>query len=134
MNRTALAATAVVALNLVVATVHGASHGRAEVPLEPWQHAFVLVVVYALPVLAAVLYWTPLRRPAAVVLGASMLAGTVFGVYFHFGADTVDHVSHRSPGGDGTLFVVSAILLVPAGVLGTVFAAGSWNQLRRAAS
>ena len=48
----------------------------------------------------------------AAVLGASRLAGTVFGVSFHSAADTVDHVSHRTPAGSGTLFVASAIRIV----------------------
>ena len=68
MNRMAVAATAVVLLNLLIATIHGLSHVHAGVPLEPWQHAFVQVTVYAIPLLSAVLYWTPpraaRRRPA----------------------------------------------------------------------
>lgn len=132
MNRVALAATAVVALNLVIAIAHGSSHAHADVPLEPWQRMFVLVTVYALPIVAAVLYWISFRRLAAVLLAGSMFAGLVFGIYFHFVADTVDHVSHRSPDGVGTLFVVTAVLLVPAELLGTTFAAWSWYQLRKA--
>lgn len=131
MNRTAIAATAIVALNLAIATAHGRSHAEAHVPLEPWQHTFVLAAVCAVPVLAAVLYWTPLRKLAAALLGSSMLAATVFGVYFHFVADTVDHVSHRSHDDAGTVFTVTAALLVPAGLVGTAFAAWSWSRPRQ---
>jgi hypothetical protein len=130
MNRMALAATAVVALNLAVAIVHGLSHARADVPLEPWQMAFVQVTVFALPLLSAVLYWTPLRRLAAALLASTMLASLLFGVWFHFIADTPDHVSHRSADGPGTLFVVTAALLVPAEMLGAAFGAWSWRRLR----
>ena len=133
MNRTAGAATAVVLGNLLIATAHGLSHARAGVPLEPWQHAFVLAAVYALPLLAAALYWTPLRRPAAALLAGSMLAGTAFGVYYHFVADSADHVAHRSADGGGVLFAVTAGLLVPAGALGAGFGAWSWHRLGRTA-
>ena len=129
MNRIALAAAAVVALNLAVATVHGLAHARAGVSLEPWQMAFVQVTVYALPLLSAALYWTPLRRLAAALLAATMLASLVFGVWFHFVADTPDHVSHRSADGPGALFVVTAALLVPAELLGAAFGAWSWRRL-----
>jgi hypothetical protein len=134
MNRIALAASAVVALNLLVATAHGLSHAEAGVPLESWQHTFVLVVVYAFPILAAVLYWTSWRRVGAVLLIVAMLAGTVFGIYFHFVADTVDHVAHRSSDGSGTLFVVTAGLLVPAGLLGAGFGGWSWYHLGKTTS
>jgi hypothetical protein len=133
MNRMAVAATAIVFLNLLIATIHGLSHVHAEVPLEPWQHDFVLVTVYAIPLLSAVLCWTPLRQLAAALLGSSMLAGLLFGVYYHFVADTADHVSHRSSDGSGTLFVATALLLIPAEALGTSFGAWSWWRLRKAA-
>ena len=122
MNRTAVVATAVILLNLLVATAHGWTHSEAHVPLEPWQRTFVQIAVYALPVLAAVLYWTPFRRAAAVLLTGSMLAALAFGVVYHFVADTVDHVAHRSPG--ESLFVVTAVLLVPAEALGAAVARG----------
>lgn len=129
MNRIPLLAAAVVALNLAVAAVHGLSHAHAEVLLEPWQMAFVQVTVFALPVLAAILYWTPFRRPGALVLAATMLASLVFGLYFHFVADTSDHVSHRDSTGPGLLFVVTAVLLVPAEALGAWFGGWSWLRL-----
>src|SRR5258708_771537 len=110
MNRIAFAATAVVALNLVVATVHGLSHSHAEVPLGPWQMAFVQVTVYALPLLAGALYWSPLRQAGALLLAATMLASLLFGVFFHFVAETADHVAHRDGGGAGMLFIVTAAL------------------------
>jgi hypothetical protein len=132
MNRIALAATVVVILNLLVATAHGLSHAEAGVPLEPWQHAFVRVVVYASPILAAMLYWTTWRRFGVVLLIVAMLAGTVFGIYFHFVADTIDHVAQRSSDGSGTLFVVTAVLLVPANALGAAFGVWSWYRLGKA--
>jgi hypothetical protein len=128
MNRTALLAAAVVALNLGIAAVHGLSHSHAGVPLEPWQTAFVRVAVVALPVLAAVLYWTPLRRAGAGLLAAAMLASLLFGLYFHFVADTPDHVSHRDASAAGVLFLATAVLLVPAEALGVWFGVWSWSR------
>ena len=130
MNRIPLTATVVVALNLVIATVHGLSHARAEVLLEPWQMAFVVLTVYALPVLAVVLYWAPTRRTGAALLAGTMLASLLFGLYFHFVADTPDHVSHRDPGRAGMLFLVTAVLLVPAEALGAW--SGAWAFRREA--
>src|SRR5262245_55833061 len=132
MNRIPLMATAVVALNIVVATIHGLSHSHAEVLLEPWQMAFVVLTVYALPILAVVLYWAPTRRTGAALLAATMLASLLFGLYFHFVADTPDHVSHRDSTGTGALFVVTAVLLVPAEALGVWFGIWGWLRLGKA--
>lgn len=131
MNRIAWFATAVVALNLVIATIHGLAHSHAQVGLEPWQLAFVQVTVYALPILAAILYWTPQRRVGAALLAATMLAALLFGIYFHFIAETTDHVAYRDASGAGMLFIVTAVLLVPAEGFGVWFGARTWSRLRQ---
>ena len=129
MNRVAVAAGVVVLLNLLVATAHGLSHARSGVPLEPWQMALILVAVYAPPLLSAVLYWTRLRRFAAALLAGSMAAGTAFGVYYHFVADTVDHVAHRTSDEGGALFVATATLFwTPAGLLVSVIVTFAVNE------
>jgi hypothetical protein len=132
-RRIAVTATAIVLLNLMVAQVHGLSHVWSAVMLEPWQRTFIIAVVCAAPLLAAVLYWTRLRRTAAVLLTAAMLAGMVFGVYFHFVADSTDHVAHRPHDASGALFVGTAALLVPTALLGVAFGAWSWRQLGKRA-
>ena len=129
----AVSATVVVLLNLAIAHAHGLSHARFEVPLEPWQIAFVQAVVFVAPLVAAVLFWTRLRRAAAALLGSAMLAGMVFGVDFQFVADMPDHMCYRTSHGGGTLFVVTAALLVPAGAIGAAFGAWSWRRLGRTA-
>ena len=90
--------------------------------------AFVQLTVYALPVLAAALYWTPLRRAGAAVLAATMVASLLFGLYFHFVADTADHVARREHSMSGLLFIVTAALLVPAEALGAWFGMRSWSR------
>src|SRR5262245_41992637 len=108
MNRLAWAAAAVVIFNLVVNSLHGASHERTHVGLTAWQLAFVVTTVYVLPIAAAALYWTPLRQTGAMLLAASLVAAVLFGVYFHFIADTSDHVSHQHADADGRMFVATA--------------------------
>jgi Na+(H+)/acetate symporter ActP len=129
MTRMQKSATAIVALNLLANAAHGLSHARSEVPLDAWQKTFVAVVVFLLPVLALALYWTPFPRAGALLLAASMLGSLVFGVYFHFIAETSDHVSHRQADLDGRFFVITAGLLIPAALVGTVFGWWSWRRL-----
>lgn len=128
MNSTATAATVVIVANLLINSVHGYTHVQTSVPLAPWQQAFVLATVNVLPLAALALYWTRFRRLGAAVLAISMLAATVFGVYYHFIADTSDHVSHQHDTSDGWMFIFTAALLIPAGLTGA--ALGAWNWLR----
>jgi hypothetical protein len=123
-------ACAIVAVYLLLNGAHGLSHLGAAVPLEPWQIAFVAVVIVLLPIVAAVLYGTRHIGVAAWTLMTSLAAGLVFGVCYHFIADTVDHVSHRHADGEGIVFVITAVLLIPAALAGMVFAWWSWRSLR----
>jgi hypothetical protein len=129
MNRMAIVATVIVLLHLAVAVVHGGAHDRLGVGLEPWQNAYVYVVIVAAPLLSAVLYWTRLRRPGALLLGLSMLGSLSFGVYFHFVAVSPDHVSHLPEGDAQHLFVATAILLIPTEALGAAFGFWTWRKL-----
>lgn len=126
MNRLALAATVIVLLNLVVNTLHGQSHDELQVLLAPWQWIYVVTTIFVLPIVAVVLYWTPLRRTGAMLLCISMLLAVGFGIYYHFIADTFDHVSYRADDMAGHWFVVTAILLVPFGLAAAMFGAWSW--------
>ncbi len=133
MKQLAAAATAIVLVRQAIATLHWWGHLRAGVGLEVWQQVFVYVVITAAPLLAIALYWTRWRQAAALLLGLSMLAGMLFGVYFHFIADTPDHVSHVTGVDGSSLFVSTAILLVPIELVGTAFGFWSWARLRRLA-
>jgi hypothetical protein len=106
--------TAAAALNLLANAAHGISHWRAAVPLASWQVAFIVMVACLVPAMAATRYWTPDRRAGAVTLAGSMLTALLFDLYYHFIADTPDHVSYRRTDLDGVLFVSTAALLVLA--------------------
>ena len=134
MNRLALTATGVVLLRQAIAVLHGRAHEQLGVGLDPWQNAYVMAVIVVAPLVALVLYWTRYAQAGALLLGISMLAGMLFGIYFHFIAISHDHISHL-PEGDGQgFFIATAVLLVPIELLGTIFGFWSWLTLRRAAA
>ncbi len=128
MKRSALVATALVALRFFVATLHGQAHDRLGVDLSAWQQAFVWSVIVVAPVVAAALYWTPYAHAGALLLGWSMLAGMLFGIYHHFLAVSADHVGHLPAGDAQGLFIGTALLLVPCELAATVF--GFWSAER----
>jgi len=130
MKHAAWIATAIVVVRQLIAILHGNAHEQLGVGLSPWQNTFVYLVIVAAPMLAAVLYWTRFAASGALLLGASMLGGMLFGVYHHFIAISPDHVSHLPPGDAQGLFISTAILLVPLELAGTVFGFWSWSRLR----
>jgi hypothetical protein len=133
MNRIASIATGIILLRQAIAVLHGRAHEQLGVGLDPWQNAFVMSVIAA-PFVAMILYWTRYAQAGALLLGISMLAGMLFGIYFHFIAISHDHISHL-PEGDGQgFFIATAVLLVPIELLGTIFGFWSWLTLRRAAA
>ena len=72
MNRTRLllVLTGLFALRTAVGIAHGQAHSMLAVPLEPWQNAFVQLVIFWGPLVLMVWLWL---RPMAMV--AWMLAG-----------------------------------------------------------
>lgn len=131
MKRLAILASAAVLLNLVVNILHGWAHERLGVDLTPWQQAFVVIVITILPLVAGVLCWTRYAQFGALLLGVSMLASLVFGVYYHFVFESSDHVSHLPPGDSQGFFVLTASLLVPVEILGAGVGFWNWAKLRQ---
>lgn len=127
MHRIAAVATVIVLLNLVINFLHGRSHDELQVLLAPWQWIYVVTTIFVVLIVAVVLYWTPLRRAGALLLCVSMLLAVGFGIYFHFIADTPDHVSYRADDMAGHWFVTTAILLIPFGLVAAAFGAWSWR-------
>jgi Na+/proline symporter len=133
MNRLAAVATLVVIVHHGIAFVHGAAHEQLAVGLDAWQQVFVWVVITILPIVSLILYWTRFKQAAALILFSSMLAGLLFGVYFHFIASTPDHVSHLPDAEGRGLFVATAVLLVPFEGLAAAFGLWSWLKFRKPA-
>ncbi|MEX0977990.1 MAG: hypothetical protein WDZ48_04015 [Pirellulales bacterium] len=134
MNRIALVATAIIVVRQVVAQLHGMAHEELGVGLAAWQWAYVYIVIAAAPLVALVLYWTRFARFGALLLGVSMLAGMLFGIYYHFIAISPDNVGHLPAGHGQGFFVATAILLVPLEIIGTAFGFWSWRKLGAAKS
>jgi hypothetical protein len=134
MQRIAIVATGIVALNLLISFLHGLAHQWLGVALNPWQWTFVAVVIVVAPLVAMILYWGRFRRGAALLLFLSMIGSLIFGVYHHFMVPSPDHVAHLPEGNGQTFFIVTAILLVPVEVLGAAFGIWSWQALRKGAA
>src|SRR5215208_582745 len=119
--------TAVVVVSAVVNVAHTASHaGLHLMPLPGWQLAYIAIVIYASPVVAASLLWTRHRFAGAWLLAASMAGSFAFGLLYHFVIPRPDNVFMQPPGTWRTAFGVSAALLLP------LWGSGCLDHLRKA--
>ena len=106
-------ALAVVAIHFVVVVLHSIAHQTLPVIATPAQLAFIVPVIVVAPVVAAVML-AKFEKAGMVLLTASMLGSLVFGIYYHFIADTIDHVAHvahREPLFWSQMFQTTAYLL-----------------------
>jgi amino acid permease len=129
MHAIPAAATGVILVNLLVASLHGIAHVQLGVELSLWQQAFVVLVIVAAPLVSLVLFWTRLRKIAAMTLFLSMSGALVFGLYYHFVEISPDHVHHLPEGDARLFFVVTAVLLIPVEALGALYGLWSWRLL-----
>jgi hypothetical protein len=94
MKRTVkLTALAVVAFHFVIVVLHSIAHQALPVPATPAQLAFIVPVIIVAPIVAAFML-LKFETAGMLLLAASMLGSFVFGLYYHFIADTIDHVAH----------------------------------------
>ena len=94
MKRTLkLTALAVVTFHFVIVVLHSIAHQILPVPATPAQLAFIVPVIIVAPIVAAFML-LKFETAGMLLLAASMLGSFVFGVYYHFIADTIDHVAH----------------------------------------
>ena len=85
MRKTAVYGTSAVVLATAINLTHAVSHvGQNVFSLEAWQWAYVIVVIYLAPIVAAVLLWTPLRLAGAWLLLGSMVGSLAFDFAYHF--------------------------------------------------
>jgi hypothetical protein len=111
MKKPTASATLVVLLHLAVSAVHGAGHAKLHIAITDWQQKFIVVVILAAPVLAAILLWTRLRAVGAWLLLVSMAGAFVFGAYYHFIFPSPDNVSMITSGDWKLPFQLTAVLL-----------------------
>jgi len=112
--------TAVVLAHLVVTILHGIAHADLQIGLSGAQKAFVLLVINVCPLTAMALLWTRYQRAGLMLLGSSMFASLLFGLWNHFVVSGPDHVAHVASGPSGLLFQITAVLLA------FIEAAGAW--------
>jgi hypothetical protein len=93
-NRTLrVTALALIAIHFAVVVMHSAAHQILPVKATPAQLAFIVPVIIVAPVIAGFILFK-FNKAGTILLTLSMFGSLVFGVYYHFIADTVDHVAH----------------------------------------
>jgi len=115
-------ALAVVAIHFVVVVLHSVAHQLVSVNASPAQLAFIFPVIIVAPVVAGVML-PKFEKFGTVLLTASMIGSFVFGVYYHFTADTIDHVAHVAqlePHRWSQMFVATSYLLAISELLGAI--------------
>lgn len=129
-----LIGTVVVAVSAVNAA-HTVSHaGQHVMSLPAWQLTYIAVVIYAAPVVAAVLLWTRFWLTGAWLLTASMAGPLPFGLLYHFLVSGPDNVFAQPPGPWRSTFVVTAVLLSVLQAAGFVVGLMVARGTRQAAS
>jgi hypothetical protein len=116
-----LTALGVVAIHFLVVLLHSIAHDKLPVEATPAQLAFIIPVIVVAPVLAGLML-LKFERAGMILLAASMLGSLLFGVYYHFIADTIDHVAHvarMQPLYWSRMFAVTAYLLAISETFGT---------------
>ncbi len=107
--------------NLVLATFHAIAHMQLGIELALAQNLFVILVLMAAPLGAAVLLMKGHRRAGGGFLSASMVCALVFGLMNHFGVDGPDHIAQVAlelPSAWGSTFRVTTFLLAAIDALG----------------
>ena len=114
--------TIAVLAHLIVILFHGTAHSRLRVELSEWQQLYVFVVIMLAPLVALGLSFTRYDRTGLWLLLASMLGSLIFGVCYHYIIISSDHVAHLPSGEAGSLFRVTALLLLITETSGTAVA------------
>ena len=110
----------IVAFHFLVVVLHSVAHEVLSVKASPAQLAFIFPVIIVAPVVAGFML-LKFEKFATVLLTAAMIGSFVFGVYYHFIADTIDHVAHVArlePPFWAQMFLATAYLLAISEMLG----------------
>jgi hypothetical protein len=101
--------TAAVLVHGVPLVLHSIAHTQLGIYLPSvLANVYIAAVLFAAPVIAAVLLWMGWLRSGGWLLVASMLGSLVFEVYNHFMAMSPDHVSQVPSGTWGDIFRITA--------------------------
>ena len=104
--------TMIMVIHALVNGLHGLAHVEIPVSLSLLQSLFVGIVIFLIPLVAAVLLWTQFYRIGSWLLLGAIAGSLLFGIYNHFIVISPDHVSQVSFTGWGLLFQVTAILIL----------------------
>jgi hypothetical protein len=111
--------TAAVVVHGIPLVLHSMAHMQLAIYLpSTLANIYIAAVLFAAPVVAAVLLWTGRIRFGAWLLVLSMLGSWIFEVYNHFVAMSLDHVSQVPAGTWGDLFRMTAVASAITEVLG----------------
>lgn len=115
-----LAAFGLIGFHFLSVVLHSAAHEILSVEATPAQLAFIVPVIIVAPLVAGLML-PRCERAGAVVLLVSMAGSFAFGLYYHFVADTIDHVAHVArlrPAFWSAMFQATAYLLLVSEALG----------------
>ena len=125
--------TAAVVLHGIPLVLHGVAHAELEIFLPTvLANAYVLVVLYLAPLVAAGLLWAGHIRSGAWLLVGSMVGSLIFEAYNHFLVMSPDHVSQVPAGTWGEIFRVTAVASAITEVLAAAAGIVILVQIRRA--
>lgn len=129
-QRMELTAYAIIGLNFLTVVLHSVAHEILRVKATSAQLAFIIPVIIVAPVVSGFVL-PKFKKAGAILLLLSMVGSFFFGLYYHFVAHTIDHVSHVAtlePAFWGTIFVVTAYLLLLVEIPGAIVGLLLLNQ------
>ncbi|MEH2320035.1 hypothetical protein [Nostoc sp.] len=104
--------TAIVVIHAIINGLHGLAHVEIPVTLSLVQSLFVGIVIFPIPIIAAVLLWTQFYRIGSWLLLSSIAGSLLFGIYNHLIVISPDHLSQVSFADWGLVFQITAILIL----------------------
>ncbi len=115
--------TVVVVIHEIPLVLHGIAHTQLGIYLPSvLANVYIVLVLYAAPVVAAGFLWANRTRFGAWLLLASMVGSFAFELYNHFLVMSEDHVSMVPAGTWGDIFRVTAVASAVTEVLAGIAA------------
>ena len=123
------AGIAIVVLHLIVGVVHSVAHSELQIYMATWQNAYILFVIFVLPLVSGFLLWRR-SRLAFLLLFISMFGSLLFGGYYHFLAPGPDNVSQLSHHAWTLPFQLSAVVLALLEAVGVIIGIAGLKRTR----